>query len=206
MNHVFVDFENVHEVDFAIFSSKPASLVLLLGAKQTKLEVGIVEKLLEYAASVQLIRLTSSGKNALDFALSYYLGRAVLADPAAYFHIVSGDTGFDPLIAHLRSRNIQARRHADFSTLTFKPSAKPTLKPAPGKTAPAPKADPMTRALEHLRKNTSNRPKRKTTLVSHLTALLGRTADEAGVLVLIGRLCEQGHLSLDDKDKVTYHL
>jgi hypothetical protein len=48
-----------------------------LGAKQTKLDAGAVEKLMEHAASVILIRLASSGRNALDFALAYYMGRAV---------------------------------------------------------------------------------------------------------------------------------
>ena len=64
MNHVFVDFENVHEVDPALFGAKSVSLTLLLGARQTKLDAALVEKLLEHAASVQLVRLTSSGKNA----------------------------------------------------------------------------------------------------------------------------------------------
>src|SRR6185436_12859689 len=97
MNHVFVDFENVHHVDFSLIGAKAVSFTLLLGAKHTRLDVALVEKLLEHAASVQLVRLTTSGRNALDFALSYYLGRAVLADPTAYFHVVSRDKGFDPL-------------------------------------------------------------------------------------------------------------
>ncbi len=47
MNHVFVDFENKHEVDFSIFGSKPVSLVLMLGAKQTKLDISLVEKTIQ---------------------------------------------------------------------------------------------------------------------------------------------------------------
>jgi hypothetical protein len=103
MNHVFVDCENVHEVDAALIGTKAVSFTLLLGAKQTKLDAALVQKLLEHAATVELIRLTSSGKNALDFALSYYLGRKVLGDPTAYFHVVTKDKGYDPLIEHLRS-------------------------------------------------------------------------------------------------------
>jgi hypothetical protein len=68
--------------------------------------------------TVQLVRLTTSGKNALDFALAYYLGRAVMSNPPGHFHIVSGDTGFDPLIEHLRSRHIRADRHDDCVPLT----------------------------------------------------------------------------------------
>jgi len=57
---------------------------------------------------VQLVRLTATGKNALDFTLAYYVGRAVAADPTGFFHIVSKDTGYDPLIEHLRSKHIRA--------------------------------------------------------------------------------------------------
>src|SRR5258706_7373163 len=105
VNHVFVDFENVHEIDLAIIGAKAVSFTLLLGSRQTKLDVSIVEKLLEHAASVQLVRLTSTGKNALDFTLAYYVGRAVAADPTGFFHIVSKDAGYDPLIEHLRSQH-----------------------------------------------------------------------------------------------------
>jgi hypothetical protein len=212
-NHIFVDFENVPQLELSIIGQTSVSFTLLLGAKQTKIDAALVEKLMEHAASVQLIRLTSSGKNALDFAVAYYLGQAALADPAGYFHIVSKDTGFDPLIKHLKTRHVNVRRHNDFSTLTLSGSQKPVRdsKPSP-KSSPEAKApttmqaDSLPRALEHLRKNTSNRPRRKNTLVSHLLAVGGKSSTEAGVLVLIDRLIELGDLSLDDKDRVSYHL
>src|SRR5207244_2512009 len=103
VNHVFVDFENVHEVDLAIIGSKTVAFTLLVGPRQTKLDVSLVERLFEHAVSVQLVPLASAGKNALDFTLAYYVGRAVAADPTGYFHIVSKDAGYDPLIEHLRS-------------------------------------------------------------------------------------------------------
>src|SRR6185436_5440924 len=42
VNHVFVDFENVHEVDFSIIGAKAVSMTLLLGARQTKLDAALV--------------------------------------------------------------------------------------------------------------------------------------------------------------------
>ena len=196
MNHVFVDFENVHRVDASVFGTKSASFTLLLGARQTMLDAALVEKLMEHAASVQLVRLTSSGNNALDFALAYYVGRAVMADPNGCFHIVSKDTGFEPLIEHLRSRHIDAHRHNDFTSLTFSGPAKPPS---------APPEDLLTRVLGHLRKNANNRPKRKKTLVSHLLAVSGKAATEADVMNLIEGLRKAGHLTIGDRDAVTYH-
>jgi hypothetical protein len=196
MNHVFVDFENLKKLDPAVIGARSVSLTLLLGAGQTRVDAALVEKLIEHAATVQFVRLTSFGKNALDFTLAYYLGRAVLADPTGWFHIVSGDTGFDPLIEHLRSRHIHAYRHDDFTTLTFSAPAKPpSVLPE----------DPMTRVLEHLAKHVNNRPQRKKTLVSHLRTFLGNAATDADALVLVEKLCKAGRLSIGDKEAVTYH-
>jgi hypothetical protein len=103
--------------------------MFLYGPKKAKFDVAVVQKLIEHAASVQLVRLTSSGRDALDLTLAYYLGRCVLADPTAYFHIVSKDKGFEPLVEHLRSQHINARRHDDFSTLTFSGPKKPASVP-----------------------------------------------------------------------------
>jgi hypothetical protein len=130
MNHVFVDFENVHQVDLTLIGAKSVCFTLMVGAKQSKLDSDLVEKLMEHSSSVRLVKLKSSGQNALDFALAYYLGRAALADPTGYFHIVSKDGGFDPLIEHLRSRHIQVHRHASCAELTFS---------WPGKIAPVSK-------------------------------------------------------------------
>lgn len=124
MNHVLVDYENVHHLDLAKVGEKPVSFVLLLGPLQTKLAAELIEQLIGMAASVQMVRLSSSGRNAVDFALAYYLGQAVSADPGGYFHLVSKDTGYDPLIAHLRERRIQVRRHESCETLTFAVAAK----------------------------------------------------------------------------------
>lgn len=170
---------------------------LLLGARQTRLDAALVEKLMEHAASVQLVRLTSSGRNALDFALAYYVGRAAVADPTGHFHIVSKDTGFDPLIDHLRSRHIQAFRHDNFAPLT-------SPAPAPVKPPSAPPEDLLTRASEHLRKLVTNRPKRKKTLISHLRSRFDKTATDQEMLALVDSLCKAGHIAIGDKDAVTY--
>jgi PIN domain len=196
MNHVFVDFENVHEVNPAVIGARSVSLTLLLGARQTKLDAALVEKLMEHAATVQLVRLTTSGNNSLDFALAYYVGRAVMTDPTGHFHIVSKDTGFEPLIEHLRSRHIHAQRHDDFTTLAFPGVAKPPSVPL---------KDLMPRVLEHLGKHVNNRPKRKKTLLSHLRAFLGNAVTEADVVDLVEKLSKAGRLSIGDKDAVTYH-
>ena len=138
MNHVFMDFENVHQVDLTLIGAKSVSFTLMVGPHQTKLDSALVEKLMENSASVRLVKLKTKENNALDFALSYYLGRAVLADPAAYFHIIAKDKGYDPLIEHLRDRHINVQRHMSCAELTFTwPGKKAAVgEPIAEKTAP----------------------------------------------------------------------
>src|SRR4051812_37156088 len=104
-NHVFVDYENMKKVDPAVFGlARLTSITLLLGRQNRSLDLLEVKELLKTVAAVELIRIEKDGKDAVDFALTYYLGRKALADPTAYLHIVSKDKGFDPLIEHLKAR------------------------------------------------------------------------------------------------------
>ena len=93
VNYVFIDDENVPNLDLSSIEGKTVHVTLLLGPKKTRLPVEQVQSMMEHAASAQLIRLEKEGRNALDFTLAYYLGRAVQADPGAYFHLVSKDGG-----------------------------------------------------------------------------------------------------------------
>src|SRR5688572_22635004 len=113
LNHVFVDYENVQAIDLSVLRSKGVTFTLLVGPQKKNLDLELVEQLFAHAASVELVRLASSGKNALDFTLAYYIGRAVAADPKGFFHIISKDAGYDPMIKHLQSRHLRVRRHDD---------------------------------------------------------------------------------------------
>ena len=217
VHHVFVDFENVHEIDLAVIGNEAVSFTLLVGPRQTKLDVRLVEKLFEHATSVQLVRLASTGRNALDFILTYYVGRAVAFDPTGCFHIVSGDTGFNPLIEHLLSKRIQARRHDSFATLTFDGPAMPSApaarvivpkvkSPSKSKTNPSVLDERTSRVLEHLRRPSATRPKNEKKLVSYLVAYLGHKITEAEALNLVKNLQQAGHIAIGEKGAITYHV
>ena len=225
-NHVFVDFENVQEIDPAVFGHKSVSFTLLLGPGQKKLDATLVEQLLNHAGTVELVRLAEPGKNALDFALAFYLGRAVQSDPLGFFHIVSHDKGYDPLIEHLRHRHIRARRHDDFSALHFDgdgklsaPQAKPAPTPIPAPPpppVPAKNAVPMPATvahplgeqarllLEYLRKNAKNRPGKEATLIRHTRSFFGDKITETEAKALIAELRTAKILIIGPKGKLDY--
>lgn len=205
MNHVFVDFENIHHFDPDAIGAKRVTLTLMLGAQQTKLDVELFEKLIKNAVAVEVIRLTSSGKNSLDFALAYYLGRKVLGDPTASFHLISRDKGYDPLVEHLRSQNVRAYRHDDASELTFshksmgvKDMAKPELE--------SPQDSSFARIIECLKKSTSNRPKKRKTLLNYMQSHLGKDSSEGDATKLLDKMRKAKLLAIGDQEAVVYYL
>jgi hypothetical protein len=194
-NHVFVDGENVHQIDPEILPGKPLCLTILLGM-QSKPDWEGLEKLMPRAMSVQVVRLTSSGKNVLDFTLSYYVGQTVLKDSAAIIHIVSKDQGFDPLIEHLCERRINAQRHENYSSLTLH---------APVKVIAGPESPLRERVLEHLRKDPKNRPRTRKKLVTRLLHA-GLGAPEAEIESVIDELGAKGKWKFGANDAVEYRL
>lgn len=207
-HHVFVDFENVHEIDPAIVGAKLATFTLLMGPGKKKLDIAVVDGLLAHAGAAHLIRLTSPGPNAVDFALSYYLGQAVLADPIGHFHIVSKDKGYDPLVAHLRSKNIQVRRHDDCASLLTvvlpAPHALPVLPPAEKHLAAKQALSGIAAQLLEILASFASRPRTRKTLTRHVITVLGNkiTAEEASRLIEELRAC--GKIAINAQDKVEY--
>ena len=96
-----------------------ANLIVLAGAKQKKIDFDLVQEMMEHASGLKLVRLKSSSKNAVDFALAFYLGQAVLEHSSASFHLVSKDKGYEPLVAHLKDRGFEVERVDGCDELSF---------------------------------------------------------------------------------------
>lgn len=178
-HYIFVDFENIHEVDLELVAEKPVVVVLVLGERNKKLPVDMVKKLLKYPAQVRLVEAGGSGRNALDFVLAYRIGVESVANPKGFFHVVSRDKGFDPLIRHLKDNHILAERHESFAK-AFGVSGG-TL---------ASLQERIKVVTERLTKNKKNRPKREKTLRSQINAYFGKQLSERELtemqLALIG--------------------
>jgi len=206
-HHVFVDFENIQAIDLGAIGERSVEVTLLLGKTQKRLEVGLVQQIRQHAAQVRLIEMNASGRNALDFALAYYLGMAAADDPAGSFHIISRDKDFDPLIAHLRRANLKISRHDAFSVQAILAEDKPgaaAAKPVAAVEKPVVAADKVAITANRLKRSTTNRPARKSTLLSHIKAQFqGQLADnEAGEIV--DALAGRGIIGIDAKGKVSY--
>lgn len=227
VNHVFADVENLKSIDPDLIGWRNVHLHLFMGVQNRKLEIEVVEKLIEHSQVTQLIRCPKPGKNALDFVVAYHLGQEVQSHPKGYFHLVSKDKGFDALIDLLHTRKVKAKRHESWNALKedsqlkhscpeLSPNDSPTAtKPQPTKAqTPATKkvatnskpSSPEEKLLSNLRKAEKSRPKKRNSLITRVLEILGKnkSGQEAGQLVDL--LERQGHIRIDDKGNVTYHL
>ena len=153
--------------------------------------------MLAYPDRVQLIEMSGTGHNALDFHIAYYAGRIAVSDPGAYLHIISKDKGFDPLIAHLKASGIFARRSNSVDEIAI---------------LHAPDVSKMSfdqriqRVTDHLQATPQSRPRKRKTLVSSIAALFGKQLDDDDVCAIITAMEASGRLEIDGKDAVTYRL
>ena len=123
-HHVFVDFENVPNVDLTLIENRPARVTLLIGKRQQKLDLKLVQQILRFADQVKLVEVGASGRNALDLTLACYLGRAIQLESGTTFAIVSRDKDFDPMIAHLKGTGVMVSRHDSLAAVPFLSGAK----------------------------------------------------------------------------------
>lgn len=108
MKHILIDFENVQPepADLNSLCSEDCHIWLFLGKLQQKnLSVELCEALCRFGQNVHFIRIAKIGKNALDFYLTYYLGKITTEDKNAVIYILSRDNGFDVLVEHLQENN-----------------------------------------------------------------------------------------------------
>ncbi|GGZ63870.1 hypothetical protein GCM10008101_16770 [Lysobacter xinjiangensis] len=126
--YYLIDFENVRP---ALDRLPPGQCHVLVFTGETtkRIDVDLAFALPRFGADIQRVAISGTGSNALDFHIAFYIGHIAAREPGASFVIVSKDTGFDPLIRHLKDKGIACRRIADI--------------PAAAGTAPATKAPPV---------------------------------------------------------------
>jgi len=73
----------------------------LVGKNQTKIPIDLVLQTQQLGKSLEWLKVSGQGKNALDFHIAFYLGKYVEANKYGHYVIVSKDTGYDALIEHI---------------------------------------------------------------------------------------------------------
>ncbi len=195
INYVLVDYENVQPKSVARFSELKLKVLLFIGANQTKIPVELAKSLQTLGDNVEYIQISGNGSNALDFHIAYMLGKIANTDPNGYFHIISKDTGFDPLIKFLRKKGMSVARSKSIPDI---PIIKATASTAPSKTT---ELD----LVEKLIAKGAAKPRKLATLKNFINALTGKTLSESEVDALVNELTKAKYINVTD-GKVSYNL
>jgi hypothetical protein len=98
INFVLIDSENVKPEYIEELKHEHFRVVVFVGANLKRLDFAIVSAVQALGSNGSYVQISSHGPSALDFHIAYYIGKLAAAHPDAYFHIISKDKGFDPLI------------------------------------------------------------------------------------------------------------
>jgi len=191
-NYVLVDFENVQPSSLEALGHDHFKLLVFVGANQAKVPFETAASLQQLGTRAGYVKITGNSSNALDFHIAYYIGKLAATEPTAYFHIVSKDTGFDPLIQHLKAEGIFAGRVKAISEI-------PLIKASAAKTP----SERNQVAANWLQQTKATKPRTVKTLSSTIASLFQKQLSEEEVAAIVHWLAEQGHLAIAGT-KVSY--
>lgn len=195
-NYILVDYENVQPKDIGLLQDGPFKVKVFLGPNQAKIPVSLATALQALGTNAEYILLETAGSNALDFHIAYYIGVLATEDLDGFFHIISRDTGFDPLIKHLKGRRIYAQRSLSIAEIPY------------FKTSVALEGERsvwVDAAVTDLVRRKASKPRTQKTLLSTLNALFRKELSEQQLDELFSDLCGRGLVKLSGT-RVTYNL
>lgn len=193
-NYVLIDYENVQPAAMAVLEQEHFKVIVFVGANQAKVSFEVASALQRMGAKASYIKISGSGSNALDFHIAFYIGQLAVNESDAYFHIISKDAGFDPLIAHLKSKKIFACRSKEVTDI-------PIVKAANSKTP----IEKHAVIVANLQQRGASKPRTVRTLSSTINSLFQQSLPDEEVASLLKSLQEQGIISVTDA-KVSYAL
>ncbi|MEP7245328.1 MAG: PIN domain-containing protein [Gammaproteobacteria bacterium] len=191
-NFVLIDFENVKPASLACLTADHFEILVFVGANQSRVPFELATVMQEMAGRAKYVKIAGTGSNALDFHIAFYIGQLAVQFPDAFFHIISRDTGFDPLIAHLKSKKILSYRSPSVDEIPLVKAATPRS------------AEERARLfMERLERPKATRPRSAVTLSRAVAAFFQRQVDADGVTAILQAMQDLDFLSLDGS-KVTY--
>ncbi len=193
-NYVLIDYENVQPSALSVLEKEHFKVVVFVGANQAKVAFDVAAQLQRLGPSASYVKISGNGPNALDFHIAYYIGHLTAAEPDAYFHIISKDTGFDPLISHLKSKKIFACRSKDIGDM-------PIVKAANSKTQP----EKLAVIVANLKQRGASKPRTVKTLSSTISSLFQKALAEDELAAILKHMEQQGLITVTGT-KVGYSL
>ena len=193
-NYVLIDYENVQPEAMAVLSKEHFKVIVFVGANQAKVTFEVASALQQMGERAEYIKISGNGSNALDFHIAYYIGLLASKEPEAYFHIVSKDTGFDPLINHLQGKKILACRSKDVTDI-------PIVKASNSKSP----SEKIAVIIADLKRRGASKPRAVKTLTSTISNMFQKQLSDEELQSLLLELQTKGIVSIAGT-KVSYEL
>ena len=191
-NYILIDYENVQPKSLSILDGHDFKVIVFVGSNQAKIPFDLVSAVQELGSNARYVRIGGNGPNALDFHIAFYMGQIAEKDPDAYFHVISKDTGFDPLIKHLRERKIFAQREKDLAEI-------PLLRISNANSVD----EKIAAIVERLSALGHSRPRKVQTLKNTINALFLKKLEEVELATIVERM-EGKKLITIESEKVAY--
>ncbi|HVO61094.1 MAG TPA: PIN domain-containing protein [Terriglobales bacterium] len=186
---LLVDFENVQQIDLTQLDEQ-FNVIIFAGAQQNRVPIELVASTQQLGNRVEWQRIEGNGDNALDFQIAYHLGRVTERDPNLRCIVLSKDKGFDPLLEHLRKSGLKCKRIGSMLELNPKTAATNDSN--------------YKRVFELLRKSDKNRPRKRTTLSQHISAMFQKDIPQVEVDRIIDKLTAEKKVAIEN-GTVTYN-
>lgn len=193
-NYVLIDYENVQPSTLSVLEKEHFKVIVFVGANQAKVAFDVAAQLQRLGSSASYVKISGNGPNALDFHIAYYIGRLAATEPGAYFHIISKDAGFDPLISHLKSKKIFACRSEEIGKMPIVNASK--FKALPEKLAVI---------VANLKQRGAAKPRTVKTLSSTISSLFQKALAEDELAAILKHLEQQGLVTVTGT-RVAYSL
>lgn len=191
-NYVLIDFESVQPGSLDLLRRDHFRVLVFVGANQAKVPFELATALQNKGDNGEYVKIAGSGKNALDFHIAFCIGQLSERDPSAFFHIISKDKGFDPLIAYLKDKGILAARASTIDSIGI-------VKAGNAKT-------PDERAqlfIAKLGQPKVTKPRTVKTLSSTIGAFFQKQLTDEEIAAIVGVMENEGLITVNE-GKVTY--
>lgn len=192
-NYIFVDYENVQDVNLDLIAGKAVKVFLVVGQRRKTLPSLLARQIHQYHEQVTWIESEGATPNALDLVLAYHVGRQAKADPKGYFHILAKDKDYDPLIKHLRANGILASRDDTFASI-----------PALIAMNRLSLEERVKWVVERFQKNKVSRPNRKKSLLTTIHSFCRKELSDEQVQQIVTAMVAKKLIELAPNGEVVY--
>lgn len=192
INHVLIDFENIQVQDLRDLNRPDFRVTIFLGSQQSKIPVDLATQMQALGDRGEYVQISGNGPNSLDFHIAFTIGEKISGETSPFFHIISRDTGFDPLISYLKKRKLLAARYTAIAKI-------PLIAATHAKTTGA-RTDLL---IEKFALAKQTRPKTTATLSNTIRTLFQSNVSESEIEQVIKELVTRKFITIDAQ-KVAY--